>query len=242
MVVSWFSAGVSSAVATKIANPDRIIYIDIDDQHPDTMRFIRDCESWFNKPIEIIRSSRFRSVAEVCYKVAFINGPSGAACSSRLKKEVRKNWERENPGRHAYVWGFDANERGRVERIIRSMPEYDHEFPIIEKTKEEVHGILRTAGIKRPEMYDLGYHNNNCIGCVKGGAGYWNKIRIDFPHVFMARAQMERDIGARMLKTCYLDELGPEAGRNEGPIVPECGLFCEINDRAAILGHGEGKP
>lgn len=30
-------------------------------------------------------------------------------------------------------------------------------------------------------MYDLGYANNNCIGCVKGGIGYWNKIRIDFP-------------------------------------------------------------
>lgn len=41
--MSWFSAGASSAVATKMANPDRIIYIDIADQHTDTMRFVRDC-------------------------------------------------------------------------------------------------------------------------------------------------------------------------------------------------------
>ena len=36
--VSWFSAGVSSAVATKLVlqdHPDiEILYIDIDDQHP----------------------------------------------------------------------------------------------------------------------------------------------------------------------------------------------------------------
>lgn len=43
ITVSWFSAGVSSAVATKLANPDRIIYIHIDDQHPDSMRFVNEC-------------------------------------------------------------------------------------------------------------------------------------------------------------------------------------------------------
>jgi hypothetical protein len=38
--VSWFSAGVSSAVATKleIESIDRIIYTHIHDQHPDTLR------------------------------------------------------------------------------------------------------------------------------------------------------------------------------------------------------------
>ena len=44
--VSWFSAGVSSAVATKLAidEIDEIIYNHIDDHHPDNMRFIEDCE------------------------------------------------------------------------------------------------------------------------------------------------------------------------------------------------------
>jgi hypothetical protein len=76
-------------------------------------------------------------------------------------------------------------------------------------------------------MYDLGYHNNNCVGCVKGGKGYWNKIRIDFPEVFAARAKMERDIGRSCINGTFLDELDPEAGRKEGPIVPECGADCE---------------
>ena len=58
LTVSWFSAGVSSAVATKleIDRIDRIIYTHIDDQHPDTMRFVKDCEQWFGKEVEILQS------------------------------------------------------------------------------------------------------------------------------------------------------------------------------------------
>ena len=49
-------------------------------------------------------------------------------------------------------------------------------------------------------MYKLGYNNNNCIGCVKGGIGYWNKIRVDFPAEFDRMAELERKIGHAVLK------------------------------------------
>ena len=44
--VSWFSAGVSSAVATKLAigQIDKVFYIHVDDQHPDTLRFVKERE------------------------------------------------------------------------------------------------------------------------------------------------------------------------------------------------------
>lgn len=58
-------------------------------------------------------------------------------------------------------------------------------------------------------MYDLGYPNNNCVGCVKGGMGYWNKIRVDFPEVFERRARQEREIGHSCIKGVFLDELDP---------------------------------
>ena len=43
MVVSWFSAGVSSFIATYIEreNINKILYTHIDDQHEDTMRFLK---------------------------------------------------------------------------------------------------------------------------------------------------------------------------------------------------------
>lgn len=82
------------------------------------------------------------------------------------------------------------------------MFEYNHIFPLIDSnlTKEDAHGLLDRLGIKRPAMYDSGYKNNNCIGCVKGGMGYWNKIRKDFPDVFEKRAKLEREIGATCIK------------------------------------------
>lgn len=137
MIVSWFSAGVSSAVATKLANPDRIIYIHIDDQHSDTLRFVKDCEAWFGKPVEILQSP-LRCVENAVRAAGgrgYINGVGGAACTLRLKKRVRKEWELDNPGRHTYVWGFDANERDRAEKVERAMTDFDHMFPILNRTK-----------------------------------------------------------------------------------------------------------
>ena len=233
--VSWFSAGVSSAVATKlaIASISEIIYIHIDDQHPDTLRFVNECEVWFGKPIMRLQSP-YKCVANACFAgsaTGFINGPTGAICTRWLKKRVRKEWEAEHEfQRLSYVWGFDTNETVRAARIVESMPDFLHIFPLIERrmTKEDAHKMLRAAGIKRPAMYDLGYPNNNCVGCVKGGKGYWNKIRVDFPEVFKARAEMERSIGGTCINGTYLDELDPEKGRFAPPIVDDCGIFCEI--------------
>lgn len=224
--VSWFSAGVSSAVATKLSKPDRIIYIHIDDQHEDTIRFVDDCEKWFGQTITRIQHS-LKDVESACQRAGCVTMFHMAPCTKFLKKETRKIWEKENPGRHTYIWGYDCNERGRMERLVAAMPDYDHEFPLADITKKEAHGILERAGIRRPKMYDLGYPNNNCVGCLKGSMGYWNKIRTDFPKVFAKRVAMERRFGHSIIKGVFLDELQEGRGRCE-PVVAECGIACEI--------------
>jgi len=110
------------------------------------------------------------------------------------------------------------------------MSDFDHEFPLIERglTKADAHGIAAQLGLKRPIMYDLGYPNNNCIGCVKGGMGYWNKIRQDFPDVFERRAKEERMLGHSCIKGVFLDELEPNRGRIDKEIMEDCGISCEI--------------
>lgn len=40
MRVGWFSCGCSSLVACKLARPDKVIYIHVSNQHPDTIRFL----------------------------------------------------------------------------------------------------------------------------------------------------------------------------------------------------------
>jgi hypothetical protein len=92
--------------------------------------------------------------------------------------------------------------------------------------------MIERADIELPEMYKLGYEHNNCIGCVKGGMGYWNKIRVDFPEQFDEYAKMERERGYTILKdkdgAIYLDELDPNRGRMSDEPKIECGIMCEI--------------
>lgn len=232
--VAWFSTGVSSAVATKLSinELDAILYTHIDDQHEDTMRFVKDCEQWFGKPVQILQSENKSVDATIRKNGKYINGPGGAPCTRILKRQVRQQWEQVNIQNYPiqYVWGMDADEQHRADRILETMPEFSHRFPLIEKRigKAEAHEILNASGIKRPAMYDLGYHNNNCVGCIKGGMGYWNKIRVDFPEVFQSRANLERWVGASCINGVFLDELSPDAGRHDKPISDECGILCEL--------------
>lgn len=127
-----------------------------------------------------------------------------------------------------YVWGMDCTEKHRADALRDTMTRFEHCFPLIERslTKEDAHGMCERLGVARPIMYDLGYNNNNCIGCIRGGMGYWNKIRVDFPEVFESRARLERKLNNRILTKCFLDELDPSRGRMSDEISTECNLFC----------------
>ena len=89
LTVCWLSAGVSSFVAGYLIRDeiDKFIYIDIEDQHPDSMRFIKDCETALDKPIEILKSP-YGSVESACRGAGFISSPYGAKCTQILKKEL----------------------------------------------------------------------------------------------------------------------------------------------------------
>lgn len=239
MVIAWFSCGATSAVACKIAltlySDVRIVYIETHSGHPDNERFIRDCERWYGRKIERISSTKYYNVDDVLIRRKYINGTHGAACTMLLKKEVRYKFEESVREWDGQVWGFDYCERevNRAIRFKQQNPKTKPLFPLIERmiTKGDALGMLMKAGIELPTMYRLGYNNNNCIGCVKGGIGYWNKIRRDFPDRFKRMAEIERQVGSTCLKDehgrIYLDELEPNRG-DMAAIVPECSLFCAI--------------
>ena len=237
-VIAWWSAGVTSAVATKLAidehGLDNVepIYFAIDSAHSDNARFKAECEDWYGKEIRVARSpERYRDQFDVILKDRYVNGPGGARCTTILKKRVRQKIE-ENEEYGAQVFGFEYTKK-EVNRAIRFQEQYPIAkplFPLIEQrmNKRECLYYLEKQGRKRPRMYELGYGNNNCIGCVKGGMGYWNKIRRDFPDAFAKMAAAEREIGRSCIKSTFLDELDPNAGREQQMIMPDCGNFCEI--------------
>ncbi len=235
-VISWFSCGAASAVATKLAfekYPNLLpVYCDTGSEHLDNKRFIKDCEKWFDKSILVLKSEKYTNIWEV-FDSGYLVGPRGAKCTTELKKKVRNDFERPDD---LQLFGFDIDETHRALRFKDNNPEVDVEFPLIDSklTKMQCFEWLSDAKIAIPEMYKMGYKNNNCIGCVKGGAGYWNKIRRDFPEVFERMAKMERKLGITILRDrtdgkqktrLYLDELKSGVGRYEETEI-SCGLFC----------------
>ena len=228
--VVWFSCGGPSFVTTQLVLKEhsdaKIFRIDPKAEHEDNERFIRDTERLLGITIEQFCSEKFNGPLDVVRKVRYINGPTGAPCTGMLKKAVR--YRVQCPDDVQY-FGYAADERERAERFMCMFPEINAKFPLIEKgiTKAQTLGMLWQNGIELPMMYRLGYHNNNCIGCVKGGKGYWNKIRRDFPLRFEETAKVEREIGHSCINGTFLDELDPEAG-NYRDMEINCDFVCTM--------------
>ena len=249
-MVSWFSCGAASAVATRIAldawtgPPEDFVigYCEIKEEHPDNMRFLRECEDWFNHPVTIMGNDKYnRSIYEVFLKTRFLTGPKGAACTRLLKKDVREAFQ--EPG-DRQVFGYTFEEQSRLEKFIDSNPDVDVIAPLITNkvSKQDCLALIARAGIELPVMYKMGYKNNNCVGCVKGQAGYWNKIRVDFPDAFESMSVMEdylgrtvckrewTENGERMRERIPLTELPTDLGRYSAEADIECGIVCEYVD------------
>ncbi len=242
-LVCWFSCGATSAVATKMALENfpelepHVVYCATHSEHPDNERFLADCEKWYGLTIERIGSVKYRDIWHVFEETRYLVGVTGARCTAELKRKPREVYQQSGD---VQVFGFDKVEAQRAFKFQRNNPEMNIETPLLDAgyTKQRCITVIASAGIKIPMMYRLGYGNNNCIGCPKGGQGYWNKIRQDFPDVFVRMAKVERRLDVAINKTyagdgkrkrLFLGELDSAAGR--GYVEPMgCGLLCALYD------------
>lgn len=246
-VISWFSCGAASAVASKIMlgrNPlTQITRIVLDNEHHDNWRFADDVSSWLGAPIIELRSQRYKDCWDVWERKRFIVGVDGAPCTNELKKRVRQEYQVIDD---IHVFGYTANEWKRARSFKDNHPELVCVFPLIEEmvSKDECFEIIKENGLLLPEMYRLGYSNANCVGCPKGGMGYWNKIKIDFPEIYERMSDLEQKLGVAINRDwrkaqVFLKDLKPTQGKKQDLILPECGIGCpaEISvDPLAGLG------
>jgi len=239
-VISWFSCGAASAVASKLAIQEydavEVIYQETHSEHPDNERFLVDCEQWFKQPIIRLASDRYHDIWDVFERRRYLSGTNGALCTSELKRMVAEKYIRH--GIDLEIFGYTVEERDRVIRFCKNNPERRIRAVLLERglTKEDCLGIVNKANIEIPVMYRLGYNHNNCIGCVKAGFGYWNKIRVDFPDTFDRMARLERKLNMAICKSdrkgdkskpVFLDELDPNRGHHPTEPKISCGIMCE---------------
>lgn len=263
-VIAWWSGGITSAVTCKICidlfglENVRIIFIDTYNEDDDTYRFLYDCEKWYGKKIETITriGEKYDCIQDVWYKYKSLNVAGGAICSSELKRELRKEWERENDFKYQ-AFGFDIKEINRVESMTRNYRKTAKPiFPLLLHgyTKQDCVNIIQDVGFELPNAYKLGFLNNNCLKtmCVQGGIGYWQKVERDFPEKFEAMAQVEHeltDLKGKPITMCkdqskggglvflkphedypHIKDLSMMKGREPKPLMDCNGLDCGVKD------------
>ncbi len=244
----WFSCGVASACAAKLAVEHRrddrlqVLYCDtLKYEHPDNIRFLRSVEEWLQWPITILAAKQPEycdedgkpDIYRVFDSTGWLVGPQGARCTTELKKNVRKGFQYPDD---VHVFGLCADEASRIAKFRSENPELLCEWNLYAAgyTKAKCKATIREAGIELPALYRMGYKNNNCIGCVKGQMGYWNKIRVDYPDAFARMAAQERKMGIAICKRydgntripVFLDELRPDQGNYGQEPDIECGPQC----------------
>lgn len=234
--VVQFSCGAASAVAAKLTvargGDVAVVNAFVAEEHPDNRRFLADVEKWIGVPIVALADTKYGASAyEVFRRARYTKGLFGAPCRAAVKGDVLDRFRL--PG-DIPVIGFTVEEQDRADGFL-DRNGHVGEFPLIDAglDKAACLALIERAGIELPAMYRMGYNNANCIGCVKGGAGYWNKVRRDFPDRFEEMCRIEDAIGPTaylmrdrdLNKRISLRQLPPDAGRHD-TTVPECGFAC----------------
>lgn len=235
-VVVWISNGASSAIAGYYAakHYENVVFANcastLSTEHPDNIRFQDELSRWAGVPILRLYSKEFTDIYDVFRKKQFIVGKGFAPCTHELKRRVRELWQ--EPSDY-HVFGYHAGELKRKADFERDNPDLYMLWPLIELgiTKHDCLTILESAGIRLPELYYLGFPNNNCLGCVKSTSiAYWLKVYTYFPDNFWRLAKIERELNYHICRKYFLDELpglnflGKQLSQKLRGV--ECGPFC----------------
>lgn len=235
-VISWFSCGAASAVATKLCPWAEPVYCETNSEHIDNGRFLRDCEDWFGRPVTRLHNPAYHNTWEVWEETRWLAGIDGARCTVELKVAPRLAFQRPDDI-HIFGYTADAADMARAMRLRETYPEMAVSTPLIDRglTKAACLDMVQRAGIPLPPMYALGFSNNNCIPCVKATSpAYWALVRKQFPDKFNRMAKLSRELDVRLCRIDderrFIDEI-PLDHPTTNPIQPSCDFLCHIAEQ-----------
>lgn len=233
--IGWFSCGAASAVACKLerALP---VYCETGAEHEDNKRFMLDCERWLGRPVTCLRSDEYADTWDVWNRRNYLAGIAGAPCTIELKVKPRLTFQRPDDV-HVFGYTADKADAERADRLRANYPELTIRTPLIDRgiTKEGCLDIVLRAGIVLPPLYAMGFHNNNCIPCVKATSpAYWALMRLQFPEQFARMAKLSRELDVRLCRINderrFIDEI-PDDHPTTNPIQPSCDFLCHIAEQ-----------
>lgn len=245
--IVWFSCGAASAIAAKLTlaeTPDAVLaYCATRSEHEDNERFLLDCQRWLNRAVTRLSSLEFQDTWDVWERERYLSGIHGAPCTRALKFRPRLEFQRPDDI-HVFGYTADRTDVVRADTLRANYPEMTIETPLIEGgvTKANTLAMIQAAGIELPVLYKIGFHNNNCMPCVKAQSpAYWALVRKHFPLQFYRLATLARKLGVRLTRVGrewvtlnpkavmgareFIDEI-PQGHSVTDPIVPACDFLC----------------
>lgn len=233
--LAWVSHA-ASVVAAKFVPEAQLVLCDMgESEDADNDRFIRECAEWMERPL-VRLTGKYRNIDAVFEARKYHAGIAGAPCTGEMKVAPRLDYQLPSD---THVFGYTADWRDleRAKLFAATYPNLKVRFPLIERglTKEACFALVEAAGIRRPRVYDLGFPNGNCIGCVKASSpDYWSLVRKHFPETFARRAEQSRRFGSRLARInderIFIDEI-PADWPTLKPIAPACDFLCHIAEQ-----------
>lgn len=169
-------------------------------EHADLYRFLDDLSKHFNHIITF--DSDGRSVESLFYDNNALASNRMPFCSRILKAERLQKYYKDGD---TLIFGIGSDEPHRANRLIGVYQTNAAKtgkwpkllFPLIEEnvTKQQIDDFLKTANIKEPLLYSLGFLHNNCSGgCVRAGKKHWKLLYEKLPEVYADRERVEREM------------------------------------------------
>lgn len=245
-ILSWFSHGAASAVASYLAlkefGPERVFIVlcETNSEDADNVRFFNEVQEWLGVEIIRLKSDEYEDTWDVWKRRKYLSGVSGAPCTLELKVKPRLEFQRPDD---VHVFGYTAgsSDAARAVALRENYPELTVDTPLIRHglKKEHCLSLIQSAGIEPPRLYALGFPNNNCMPCVKATSpAYWALVRKHRPDEFDRMAKLSREMNVKLTRIkgerCFIDEI-PADHPTTNPIAPACDFLCSIieNDMAA---------
>ena len=169
-------------------------------------------------------------------------------CTYELKTKPFKQWLKRNCAKNkadwCFIYGFNADEKERMERRRRIMLSmgYKTEFPLAE-WERTIHDTAE-IGISKPTTYSV-FKHGNCKGCLKAGKQHWYVIYCQYPDIFAEAVRVETKLNRTIINGTFLTELIPvyEDMKNRG--VPQTDIICSSYfqklNRLALEGENSFK-
>lgn len=181
---------------------------------PDIKRFKQEVADFLGLPITYANHPDWdtKNQVMVCLdRKAFQDSRHQAFCTYQLKTLPFQKWCKEHleAGNAVIYYGFDANEKHRIQRrssIIAEMG-YKTDFPLA-LWNERTIKTTREIGIEPPNTYAI-FKHANCLGCLKAGRQHWYIVYCNHPDIFEEAKNAEELIGHSIINGIFMEELEP---------------------------------